>query len=118
MVFQTTVVLESFTLTAQLIDTKSGNYLWSEVYDRQLENVLAIQEEMARAIVDTLQLTLTWRASGFAQQTSNPECHNLCLQSYEQVLRARQEYAEAESVQVRSTRIRVIQALRSSDSGY
>jgi TolB-like protein/Tfp pilus assembly protein PilF len=67
-------------VTAQLIDTESGNYLWSEAYDRQLENVLAIQEEMARAIVDTLQLTLTWRASGFAQQTSNPECYNLCLQ--------------------------------------
>lgn len=67
-------------VTAQLIDTDSGNYLWSEAYDRQLENVLAIQEEMARAIVDTLQLTLTWRASGFAQQTSNAECYNLCLQ--------------------------------------
>ena len=67
-------------VTAQLIDTESGNYLWSEAYDRQLENVLAIQEEMARAIVDTLQLTLAWRASGFARQSSSPECYNLCLQ--------------------------------------
>lgn len=67
-------------VTAQLIDTDSGNYLWSEAYDRQLENVLAIQEEMARAIVDTLQLTLAWRASGLARQTSSPECYNLCLQ--------------------------------------
>lgn len=67
-------------VTAQLIDTESGNYLWSEAYDRQLENVVAIQEEMARAIVDTLQLTLTWRGGASAQQTSNPECYNLCLQ--------------------------------------
>ncbi len=67
-------------VTAQLIDAESGAYLWSEAYDRQLENVLAIQEEMARAIVDTLQLTLASRASGFAQRTSNPECYNLCLQ--------------------------------------
>lgn len=67
-------------VTAQLIDTESGNYLWSEAYDRQLENVVAIQEEMARAIVDTLQLTLAWRASSFARQTSNPDCYNLCLQ--------------------------------------
>ncbi len=67
-------------VTAQLIDTESGNYLWSEAYDRQLENVVAIQEEMARAIVDTLRLTLTWRAHGLAQQTSNLECYNLCLQ--------------------------------------
>ena len=41
-------------VTAQLIDTESGDYLWSEAYDRQLENVVAIQEEMAHAIVDTL----------------------------------------------------------------
>ncbi len=34
------------------------------------------------------------------------------LQSYEALLRARQEYAEAESVQVRSTKIRVVEALR------
>ncbi len=34
------------------------------------------------------------------------------LQSYEAVLRARQEYAEAESVEVRTTKIRVVQALR------
>jgi tetratricopeptide (TPR) repeat protein len=37
------------------------------------------------------------------------------LQSYEAVLRARQEYAEAESVEVRSTKIRVVQALRNSN---
>lgn len=67
-------------VTAQLIDAESGAYLWSEAYDRQLENVLAIQEEMARAIVDTLQLTLAWRASGFGQKPSNPECYNFCLQ--------------------------------------
>src|SRR5207344_2672088 len=71
---------ERVRVTAQLIDSESGAYLWSEAYDRQLENVLAIQEEMARAIVDTLQLTLASRASGFAQQTSNPECYNYCLQ--------------------------------------
>jgi serine/threonine-protein kinase len=35
---------------------------------------------MSRAIVDTLQLTLAWRASGFAQQAPNAECYNLCLQ--------------------------------------
>jgi TolB-like protein len=67
-------------VTAQLIDTESGNYLWSEAYDRQLENVLAIQEEMAHAIVDTLQLALTWRTRGAAPRPSNPECYNFCLQ--------------------------------------
>jgi TolB-like protein/tetratricopeptide (TPR) repeat protein len=67
-------------VTAQLIDTETGNYLWSEAYDRQLENVLAIQEEMARAIVDTLQLTLAWRSGGAARKAPDLKCYNLCLQ--------------------------------------
>lgn len=67
-------------VTAQLIDTESGHYLWSEAYDRQLENVLAIQEEMARAIVDTLQLTLAWRADGAPRKRTDLKCYNLCLQ--------------------------------------
>jgi TolB-like protein/Flp pilus assembly protein TadD len=67
-------------VTAQLIDTESGNYLWSEAYDRQLENVVAIQEEMARAIVDTLQLTLAWRGGEAVRKTPNLKCYNLCLQ--------------------------------------
>ncbi len=67
-------------VTAQLIDTESGNYLWSEVYDRQLENLVAIQEEMARAIVETLQLTLVWRGDGALRKAPNLKCYNLCLQ--------------------------------------
>ena len=67
-------------VTAQLIDTESGNYLWSEAYDRQLENVLAIQEEMARAIVDTLQLTLAWRSDAASRKAPDLKCYNLCLQ--------------------------------------
>jgi TolB-like protein/Tfp pilus assembly protein PilF len=66
-------------VTAQLIDAESGAYLWSEAYDRQLENVLDIQEEMARAIVATFQLSLA-RTGGLAQPAPNLECHTLCLQ--------------------------------------
>lgn len=46
--------------------------------------------------------------------TADPRLFNV-LESYEAVLRARQEYAEAESVQVRSTKIRVGEALRDSN---
>jgi len=67
-------------VTAQLIDAQSGAYLWSEAYDRQLENLLAIQEEMARAIVDTLRLSLTWRGGGAERKLPNLDCYNLCLQ--------------------------------------
>ncbi|MBZ5724906.1 MAG: tetratricopeptide repeat protein [Acidobacteriia bacterium] len=44
---------------AQLIDTESGVYLWSETFDRRVEDVFAIEEEIARAIVRTLRVRLT-----------------------------------------------------------
>ncbi len=67
---------------AQLIDTGSGAYLWSEGFDRSTRDVLAIQEEIARAIVGTLRLALDFagvRAS--AARKLNVECYNLCLQA-------------------------------------
>jgi TolB-like protein/class 3 adenylate cyclase/Tfp pilus assembly protein PilF len=45
-------------ITAQLIDTKDGFHLWSERYDRELEDIFAIQDEIALAIVDKLKITL------------------------------------------------------------
>jgi TolB-like protein len=49
---------DSVRVTAQLIETASGAYLWSETYDRDMKDVLSIQKGIARAIVATLQLTL------------------------------------------------------------
>jgi serine/threonine-protein kinase len=43
---------------AQLIDTASGVYLWSETFDRTMQDVFAIQEEIARSIVLTLRVRL------------------------------------------------------------
>jgi TolB-like protein len=48
----------SLRVRAQLIDTTSGVYLWSETFDRRIHDVFAIQEEIARAIVRTLRLQL------------------------------------------------------------
>jgi TolB-like protein/tetratricopeptide (TPR) repeat protein len=46
-------------ITAQLIEADNGTHLWSESFDRQLENVFQIQDEIAGAIVDTLEVSLT-----------------------------------------------------------
>jgi len=68
-------------VTAQLIDAESGSYLWSEAYDRELQNVFAIQEEMARAIVDTLQLRLSSQfGAGVVRKPPPLKCYNFCLQ--------------------------------------
>ncbi len=44
-------------ITTQLSSTEDGRLLWSQRYDRTLEDVFAIQEEIARTIVDTLRTT-------------------------------------------------------------
>jgi serine/threonine-protein kinase len=45
-------------ITARLINVRDGRTLWSERYDRELADVFAIQDEIARTIVDTLRATL------------------------------------------------------------
>jgi TolB-like protein len=45
-------------ISAQLVNVERGYQLWSETYDRQLEDVFAIQDEISRAIVDALKLRL------------------------------------------------------------
>ena len=43
-------------VTAQLVDAKSGTYLWAEAFERIVKDVVAMQEEIARAIVDAVRL--------------------------------------------------------------
>src|SRR5215471_1662998 len=66
-------------VTAQLIDAESGAYLWSEAFDRQLQDIFAIQEQIARAIVATLELKLQPRTLGEGR-AMGLACHHLCLQ--------------------------------------
>jgi len=50
---------ERLRVTAQLVSTKDGYHLWSETYERQVKDVFAIQDEIARAIVIALQVKLS-----------------------------------------------------------
>jgi TolB-like protein len=45
-------------ITAQLINVEDGFHLWSETYNRQLDDIFAIQDEISRSIVDALKLEL------------------------------------------------------------
>lgn len=45
-------------INLQLVDTQSEEHLWSEAYDRQLEDVLAIQSEIARKVAEVLEVKL------------------------------------------------------------
>lgn len=50
---------ERVRITAQLIDTATDSHLWSETYDREMKDVFAIQDDIAKSIVDALKVTLT-----------------------------------------------------------
>ena len=45
-------------ITAQLIDAKTGGHLWAERYDRELNDIFAIQDEISKAIVAALRVKL------------------------------------------------------------
>ncbi len=64
-------------VTAQLVDTSNGRYLWSETYDRQMEDLFAIQDDISRAIVRTLQIRLAGSPAGHGAH--NLEAYNLYL---------------------------------------
>src|SRR5437773_1573099 len=65
-------------VTAELINTRSGFHLWTETYDRQLEGVFALEDEITRAIVDSLKIKLA--VSLPAQVQRNTEVYDLYLQ--------------------------------------
>jgi adenylate cyclase len=46
-------------ITAQLVDTKTGNHLWAERYDRGLKDIFALQDEITFKVIAALQVKLT-----------------------------------------------------------
>ncbi len=67
-------------ITAQLVDVANGYHMWSETYDRQLEDVFAIQDEISRAIVDALKVRLVGDTGQLVVPTTeNMEAYTLYL---------------------------------------
>ena len=66
-------------IAAQFVSVESGYHIWSETYDRQLEDVFAIQDEISRAIVDALKLQLSDSRGDLVVPTTNIEAYNLYL---------------------------------------
>ncbi|MEK6334751.1 MAG: protein kinase [Acidobacteriota bacterium] len=68
-------------ITAQLIDAVSGYQLWSERYDRVLEDIFDVQDEIALAVVDALKLKLFGDAKEAVvkRYTDDAEVHELFL---------------------------------------
>ena len=64
-------------ISAQLINTRDGFQLWSQTFDRELQSVFAMQDEITRAIVEALRIKLAVAAPARAQQDA--EAYDLYL---------------------------------------
>ena len=70
---------EKVRVTAQLINANDGFHFWSEVYDKKLEDIFAIQDEISRAIANKLRLH-------FGSKTEAAPSHN--FEAYQLYLKA------------------------------
>jgi serine/threonine protein kinase/Flp pilus assembly protein TadD len=68
-------------ITAQLVEASTRHSVWAERYDRQLEDVFAIQEEIARSIAQALRITLTPQEEKTIARkpTENPQAYDFYL---------------------------------------
>ena len=68
-------------ITAQLVDTTDGHYLWSETYERPIKDIFAIEDEISAAIVGALRIKLTGPAgrSLVTRYTENLQAYHLYL---------------------------------------
>ncbi|MEI6105983.1 MAG: TIR domain-containing protein [Opitutae bacterium] len=82
-------------ITAQLIDARTDKHLWSETYDRSLDDIFAVQDEIAAAVVTQLKVTLLGDAP--KAKVVNPKAYALFLQA-RQVGRERDAAALSQSI--------------------
>ena len=101
-------------ITAQLIDAATGNHIWAERYDRELDDIFAVQDEVASMIVSTLAGHLEKIDRGRAARKNSQDlvaydCLLLgdqCLHqgSQDDILRARQMFRRAIDLEPDSAR--------------
>jgi TolB-like protein len=77
-------------ITAQLIEVATDSHLWSDAYNRKLENVFEIQEEISKAIAQELKVTL-----GTSGKSTKPTDN---FEAYQLYLRGRNLYLKRENL--------------------
>jgi len=97
-------------ITSQLIDAEDSFHLWSETYDRTLDDVFAVQSEIAASIAEALEVSL---GLGVGQDLVTPTGD---LDAYDLYLAAQARYREREEGVEES--IRLFEAAVARDSGW
>ncbi len=67
-------------ISAQLVNAEDGFQLWGETYDRELDDVFAVQDEIAESVASALEVTLLGSTSDDAR-TESAEAYNLLLRA-------------------------------------
>jgi TolB-like protein/Tfp pilus assembly protein PilF len=86
-------------ITAQLIKIEDGFHLWSNTWDRSLDDIFAIQDEISQAVVDELKIQLIGEAP--RAQVVNPEAYALFLKAEHIYAKAGKENFERSMVAVK-----------------
>ncbi|MEN8250001.1 MAG: hypothetical protein ABFS32_13795 [Bacteroidota bacterium] len=68
---------ENLRITAQLINGDDGSHLWSQSYDRTLDDIFNVQDEIAGIVTKTLKVTLLEKSN--TKNTTNADAYNLFL---------------------------------------
>ena len=74
-------VADQVRINVQLIDAQTDSHLWAESYDRKLTDILSVESEVAKAVADQLQATLTGQEEQVmaAKSTGNTEAYDAYL---------------------------------------
>jgi serine/threonine-protein kinase len=69
-------------IVAQLVNAADGIQLWTRTFDRELKDIFAVQEEIAKAVADSLKVTLLGSDTAQRNMPKNIEAHNAYLQGH------------------------------------
>ena len=100
-------------ITAQLIDGRTDRHLWADSYEREMQSVLSLQDDIALAIARQVGLTLTPEASGKLTAASRP----VLPAAFEAYVRGRHAWDKRSEADLREA-IRQFQASIDADPTY
>ncbi len=69
-------------IVAELVNAADGIQLWTQTFDRELKDIFKVQEEIARAVAESLKVTLLGSDSTQKSAPKNMEAHNAYLQGH------------------------------------
>jgi tetratricopeptide (TPR) repeat protein len=107
-------------VTAQLVEASTDHHLWARTYERDLKDVLALQDEIARDITEQIRVKLSPKERSLLIQvhTVDPEAYDFSLKGWYWFNRGMQEEAEAASKEAARKALDYFQKAIAKDPSY